>query len=64
MSSSQPPQKPSRAKIVAIAFLIYLVTFGISLAAEQSGMIPAAVRPVLAVIYFPIIWAYMTVINK
>jgi hypothetical protein len=59
-SSTVKPQR-SWAKIVAIAFLIYLVSFGLFLALDDAGILPRPC-PVLHVVYYPLIWAYMTVL--
>jgi hypothetical protein len=53
--------KRSWAKIIAFAFLIYLVSFGIFVVLDNTGVLPRPC-PVLYQIYYPLIWLYLTIL--
>ncbi len=49
------------AKIVGVAFLIYLMSFGVFVVLDDAGVLPRPC-PVLYYVYYPLIWAYMTIL--
>jgi hypothetical protein len=59
-SSTEKPKR-SWAKSVGVAFLIYLVSFGVFVILDDAGVLPRPC-PVLQYIYYPLIWAYMKVL--
>ncbi len=58
-TSSRAKPKRSWAKMVGVALLIYLVSFGILFALDDAGFLPRPC-PVLYYAYYPLTWWYMT----
>ena len=52
------------AKIIGVAFAVYLASFGVALGLDSAGFLSKPVQAVLAVIYAPLVYLFMFIIGK